>query len=108
VHLISLGRTITIPDPITLDDTPPTLTVTSAPGAIPVRYTTSEPAAVFAHARELSGSSARGAVFRGRGGKVRLHHSPLAGAEVGMTLVAVDRAGNTSVPVSVGTIRLPG
>jgi hypothetical protein len=39
---------------------------------------------------------------------VRLRHSPLAGSEVGLTLIAIDRAGNTSVPVSAGAVRLPG
>ena len=107
VHLLSLGRTITIPDPIELDLTPPTLTLLSKPGSRPVRYETSEPGVVLVRATGTGSDAGHGALFRGRDGRVRFRHTKLAGAEVSVTLVAVDRAGNRSAPVSAGSFRLP-
>jgi hypothetical protein len=107
VHLLSLGRTITIPDPIQLDLTPPTLTLLSKPGSRPVRYETSEPGVVLVRATGTGSDAGRGALFRGRDGRVHFRHTKLSGAEVSVTLVAVDRAGNRSAPVSAGSFRLP-
>jgi hypothetical protein len=107
VHLRSLGRTITIPDPIELDLTPPTLTLLSRPGSRPLRYRTSEPGVVLVRATGTGPDAGRGALFRGRDGRVRFRHTKLAGAEVTVTLVAVDRAGNRSAPLSAGSFRLP-
>ena len=42
VELRSLDRTITIPNPVVLDDTPPVITVRSPAGDTPVRYRVSE------------------------------------------------------------------
>jgi FlgD Ig-like domain len=104
VDLISLHRVIDIPDPVELDNTPPTITVTSTPGSLPLRYRVSEPAVVYASARAAGGS----AVFRGRGGHVRFRHTRLGTAPVRITLVAIDRAGNPSASVDAGSLRLPG
>ena len=51
VELRSLDRTITIPNPVVLDDTPPVITVRSPAGETPVRYRVSERARVWAVAR---------------------------------------------------------
>jgi hypothetical protein len=107
VHLLSLGRTITIPDPIELDPTPPTLTLVSRPGSRPVRYRTSEPGVVLVRATGTGSNAGHGALFRGRGGQVHFRHTRLAGGEAAITLVAIDRAGNRSAPVSAGNVRLP-
>ena len=107
VHLLSLGRTITIPDPIELDLTPPKLTLLSTPGSRPVRYETSEPGVVLVRATGTGPEAGHGALFRGRDGRVHFRHTKLAGAEVAVTVVAVDRAGNRSAPVSAGSFRLP-
>jgi hypothetical protein len=107
VHLRSLGRTISVPDPIDLDDTAPVLRLTSGRGTLPVRYSTSEPAVVYARARALGANASAGALFRGRSGQVHFRPTRLAGAEVALTLVAVDRAGNPSAPVPAGTVRVP-
>jgi hypothetical protein len=96
VHLLSLGRTITIPDPIELDLTPPKLTLLSTPGSRPVRYETSEPGVVLVRATGTGPEAGHGALFRGRDGRVHFRHTKLAGAEVAVTLVGVDRAGNRS------------
>jgi hypothetical protein len=106
-RLIGLHRTITIPDPIVLDDTAPTLTLTTAPGRLPMRYTISEPAVVFVHATGVGADAGRAALYRGRGGQVHFRHTRLAGAQVAITLVAVDPSGNVSAPVPAGRIRLP-
>jgi hypothetical protein len=107
VDLLSLHRVITIPDPIELDTTAPTLTLLSRPGALPVRYRTSEPAAVYVRARGLGAAAGRSALYRGRGGRVHFRHTRLAGADVQITMVAVDRAGNTSARLSAGSLRVP-
>jgi hypothetical protein len=107
VHLLSLDRTITIPDPIELDLTAPTLTLLSRPGAHAIRYRTSEPGIVLVRAQGMGPDAGHGALFRGRGGRVGFRRTKLAGAQVSVTLVAVDRAGNRSAPVSAGSFRLP-
>ena len=104
VDLISLGRTITIPDPIGLDDTAPAITVS---GRLPLRYRTSEQAVVFVHATGVGAAAGRAALFRGHGGRVHFRRTRLAGARVRITLVAVDPAGNASPPLDAGVIRLP-
>jgi len=107
VGLLTLHRTITIPDPIGLDDTTPTITLTGSPGHLPLRYRTSEPAVVFVHANGIGSDAGRAALFRGRGGRVRFRRTRMAGAQVRITLVAVDPAGNASAPLDAGVIRLP-
>lgn len=107
VALLSLHRVITIPDPIELDNTAPQITLLSHPGVLPLRYRASEPAVVFVRATGLGANSGRSALFRGRAGGVRFRPTGLAGAEVRITLVAVDRAGNTSAPLGAGSLRLP-
>jgi hypothetical protein len=107
VDLLSLGRVITLPDPIELDNVAPTLTLISRPGVLPLRYRTSEPAVVYVVARGLGSAAGRAALYRGRAGRVHFRHTRLAGAEVRITLVAVDRAGNTSPAVAAGSFRLP-
>lgn len=107
VHLLSLGRTITIPDSTDLDLTPPTVTLTSTPGSHVIRYSTSEPAIVLVRAMGTGPNAGHSALFRGHGGRVHFRRTKLAGAEVTVTLVAVDRAGNRSTPVSAGSFRLP-
>jgi len=103
VDLLSLHRVITVPDPIELDNTPPTLTLVSRPGSLPLRYRTSEPAVVFVHAT----GAGRSALFRGHAGTVHFRRTRLAGAQVAITLVAVDPAGNASAPLRAGSLRLP-
>ncbi len=107
VHLISLDRTITIPDPIQLDLTPPTVTLLSTPGSPTIRYRTSEPGILLVRAEGTGPDAGHGALFRGHDGRVHFRRTRLAGAEVTVTLVAVDRAGNRSAPVSAGSLRLP-
>lgn len=107
VELLTLRRTITIPDPIDLDDTAPTVHLVGAPGRLPLRYRTSERAVVFVHAHGTGASAGRAALFRGHGGRVRFRRTRLAGSRVRITLVAVDPAGNASAPLDAGVIRLP-
>ena len=107
VHLISLGRTITIPDSTQLDLTPPTVTLLSAPGAHVIRYRTSEPTIMLVRTMGTKPNANHSALFRGHGGRVHFRRTKLAGADVTVTLVAVDRAGNRSAPVSAGSFRLP-
>ena len=107
VHLISLGRTITIPDSTQLDLTPPTVTLESTPGSHVIRYSTSEPAILLVRATGTGANAGHSALFRGHGGRVHFRRTKLAAADVTVTLVAVDRAGNRSAPVSAGSFRLP-
>jgi FlgD Ig-like domain len=112
VELRSLGRTITIPDPIVLDDTPPVITLESGPGTLPVRYGVSERARVFAVAR-MEGHTGTGeppqAAFRGRGGVVHFRRSKQLppGTPISLDLVAVDPAGNSSAVVPVPGLHMP-
>jgi FlgD Ig-like domain len=101
VDLVSLDRAITIPDPVVLDTVAPTLTLSSRPGQIPVRYAVSEQARVYLSLRPADGSP--GTVLRGRRGRVLV---PAADQEHGatMTLVAVDAAGNVSAPLAAGAM----
>ncbi len=107
VHLLSLGRTITIPDPVELDLTPPTVTLVSPRGTQPIRYRTSEPAILLVRATGTGPNAGHAALFRGHGGSVHFRRTKLSGAQVTVTLVAVDRAGNRSAPVTAGSFRLP-
>ena len=107
IDLLSLGRTITVPDPIGLDNTLPTITLVGAPGRRPLRYRTSEPAVVFVHANGVGAAAGRAALFRGHGGRVHFRRTRMAGAEARITLVAVDPSGNASAPLDAGVIRLP-
>jgi hypothetical protein len=107
VDLRSLGRVITIPDPIELDNTPPTLTLLGRRGALPLRYSTSEPAVVYVIARGEGADAGRAALYRGRGGRVHFRRTRLAGSDVQIMLMAVDRAGNRSAAVTAGSFHLP-
>ena len=107
VDLLSLHRTITIPDPIRLDNTAPKLTLAGPPGRLPLRYRESERAVVFVHADGLGAAAGRSALFRGHAGKVHFRRTPMTGTRVRITLVAVDPAGNPSAPLDAGVIRLP-
>jgi hypothetical protein len=107
VHLLSLGRTITIPDPIELDLTSPAVMLLSKPGSRTIRYSTSEPAILLVRAMGTGPTAGRAALFRGHGGRVHFRRTRLAGADVTVTLAAVDRAGNRSAPASAGSFRLP-
>ena len=112
VDLRSLGRTITIPDPVVLDDTPPVLTLKSSAGAVPVRYGVSERARVWAVAR-FAGYTGAGdpprAAFRGRNGVI--HFKPARkippGTPISLVLVALDAAGNSSAILPVPGLRMP-
>ena len=106
VHL-SPDRTITIPDSTQLDLTPPTVTLESPPGSHVIRYTTSEPAIVLVRATGTGSNAGHSALFRGHGGRVHFRRTKLAGADVTVTLIAVDRAGNRSAAVTAGSFRLP-
>ena len=107
VDLLSLGQVITIPDPIELDNTPPTLTLLGRHGELPLRYSTSEPAVVYVIARGEGAAAGRAALYRGRGGRVHFRHTRLSGSEAQITLIAVDRAGNRSAAVAAGSFHLP-
>ncbi len=99
VDLLSLGRAITIPDPVVLDTAPPTLTLLSPPGQVPVHYHVSEQARIYLSIRPAGGSP--GTILRGRHGHVAVPaRDRLPGAR--MTLVAVDAAGNVSAPLAAG------
>jgi hypothetical protein len=112
VALPSLGRTITIPDPVVLDDTRPVVTLESAPGAVPVRYGVSERARVWAVAR-IAGFTGHGdaprASFRGRDGVVNFKPARKipAGTPISLVLVALDAAGNSSTIVPVEGLHMP-
>lgn len=110
VDLVSLDRTITVPDPLNLDNTPPVITVTSRPGAVPVRYRLSERARVYATATLANGTPEPPRhVFRGRRGAVRfrrVHRLP-KGASITLDLVAVDPAGNRSRIVRLSGLEMP-
>ena len=112
VELRSLDRTITIPDPLVLDDTRPVVTIESAPGAVPVRYGVSERARVWAVARIAnyagSGDAPR-ASFRGRNGVVHFQHARQIppGTPISLVLVALDAAGNSSTIVPVPGLHMP-
>ena len=113
VELRSLDRTITIPNPVVLDDTPPVITVRSPAGDTPVRYRVSERARVWAVARVANftgeGDAPR-ASFRGRHGVVnftpRTRIPP--GTPIDLVLVALDPAGNSSAIVPLTGLRMPG
>jgi hypothetical protein len=112
VELRSLDRTITIPDPLVLDDTRPVVTVESPPGAIPVRYGVSERARVWAVARiaDYTGAGdAPRASFRGRNGVVHFQHARQIppGTPIDLVLVALDAAGNSSTIVPVAGLHMP-
>jgi hypothetical protein len=112
VDLRSLDRTITIPDPVVLDDTPPVVTITSPAGDPRVRYAVSERARVWAVARIANytghGDAPR-ASFRGRNGVV--HFKPVGqippGTPISLVLVALDAAGNSSAIVPVIGLHMP-
>jgi FlgD Ig-like domain len=107
IDLLSLGQTITPPDPIELDNTAPRLALQSGPGVLPLRYRTSEPAVVYVVARGEGATAGRAALYRGHAGRVHFRHTQLGGSDVRITLVAVDRAGNMSRPVAAGSFHLP-
>jgi FlgD Ig-like domain len=101
VHLISLGRTITIPAPLIVDTVPPVLTLVSRPGSAPVRYRVNEPARVYLAFRPAGGG--RGSVLGGHDGRVRIP-AALRRSGGSMLMVAVDLAGNRSHAVSAGSL----
>jgi FlgD Ig-like domain len=101
VDLVSLGRTITIPDPIVLDTAAPTLALLSTPGQVPVRYRVSEQARVYLSIRPSGG--APGTILRGRHGRVVVPAKDHGRGAI-MTLIAVDAAGNVSAPLAAGVI----
>jgi hypothetical protein len=112
VDLRSLGRTITVPDPLVLDDTRPVVTVESPPGAVPVRYAVSERARVWAVARiaDYAGTGdAPRASFRGRNGVVNFQRARQIppGTPISLVLVALDAAGNSSTIVPVPGLHMP-
>jgi hypothetical protein len=102
VALPTLHRTITIPNNLIVDTVPPRLTLVSRPGAIPVRYTVSEPSHVYLAIRPDNGG--RTGVLRGHNGRFRipppLHHLPAT-----MVMVAIDLAGNSSGQVPAGRLK---
>ena len=107
-QLRTFGRTITLPNPLIIDDTPPAITVTSRAGASPVRYRTSEPARVYAAAVPAGGG--KPVVIRCRRGRVRLRGRASVlppGTLVTLRLIAVDRAGNRSTVTIVRGVRVP-
>jgi hypothetical protein len=106
VGLHSLGRTITIPNPMVVDDTPPTLRITSPAGALPITYQESEHGRAYASAVPEGGASVP---VRCRGGRVLLRatSSLPAGTIVTLHMIAVDRAGNRSQPLVVTGVRVP-
>ena len=62
---------------------------------------------VFVRAIGLGPDTGRSTLFHGRAGVAHFHHSGLTGAQVRITLVAVDPAGNASALVDAGSVRLP-
>lgn len=112
VELRSLDRTITIPDPVVLDDTPPVITLESPAGTVPVRYHVSERARVWGVARASNftghGDPPR-ASFRGHNGVVHFKRARQLppGTPITLVLVALDAAGNASAIVPVPGLRMP-
>jgi hypothetical protein len=102
VQLPTLHRTITIPTTVILDTVPPKLTLLSAPGALPVRYTVSEPASVYLAIHPDNGGPNH--LLRGHHGHFHipqaLHHQAAT-----MVMVAIDKAGNSSGPVPAGRLK---
>lgn len=99
IHLGS-GKTITPPDRVVVDTVPPVIVLTSAPGAVPVRYTAKGQPRVFLLLAPPSGPAS---FVRAHGGVARVPAGKQVGGTV-MTLVGTDAAGNRSKPVSAGTI----
>jgi hypothetical protein len=100
VKLPQDGRTITIPDPIVLDTTPPVITLQSAPGAVPVRYTAVGHPRVYLTLVAPDGTTH---VIRGHRGVVNVP-TAIQTAGTTLTLVGTDAAGNRSALVDAGTI----
>ena len=98
VKLPGSGKTITIPNRIVIDTTPPTLALVSAPGQIPVRYRSD--GKVYLRLVAPNGTSQR---RRGHRGRV-LVPSALRIPGTTMTLFARDKARNQATPVAAGTI----
>ncbi len=115
IHLRREHRTILMPNPITVDPTPPRITAASiAPRAfspdgdgrrdlVHVHYRATEPsrAVIYVNGRlrVLTRRYAAGGVARWRGGG-------LGPGRYRLTLRTVDVAGNLSPPVSLGTVRI--
>ena len=112
IELRSLGRTITIPDTVGLDDTPPVITIESPAGTVPLRYGVSERSRVWAVARAADftgpGDPPR-ASFRGRNGVINFKPARQipAGTPISLVLVALDAAGNASPIVPVTGLHMP-
>jgi hypothetical protein len=98
VTLPASGKTITIPNRIVLDTTPPTLTLVSAPGRVPVLYRSD--GRVYLILVSPSGKMTR---RRGHDGRVTVPQSQQVSGTT-MTLIAQDKARNRSAPVPAGTI----
>ncbi len=98
VTLPASGKTITIPNRIVLDTTPPTVELLSPKGRIPVRYHSD--GRVYLILVAPDGSTHR---RRGHGGQVMVPKSEQVSGTT-MTLVAQDKARNRSAPVPAGTI----
>lgn len=105
VDLLSLGRSITIPAPVTVDTVPPVVRLVSRPGHLPVRYHSSQPGLVQLRllTRTAAGRVRLLHVLTGRHGRVWV---PARWQQPGveMQLRAIDDAGNESAPVPAGTL----
>ena len=107
VALLSLHRVITIPDPSSSTTPPPGSRCSAVPAACP-SGTARARRPWSSCARSGSGPTrGRSTLFHGRAGVAHFHRSGLTGAQVRITLVAVDPAGNASATVEAGSIRLP-
>ena len=105
VDLLSLGRTIVIPSRLMVDTVPPVVTLLSRPGALPVRYRTSEPGLTQLRLlrRTAAGKVEVVHVLNGRRGRVRVPAQWQKRGEE-MELSTIDEAGNESALVTAGTI----
>jgi hypothetical protein len=106
VTLVRGGTSYTLPEVLTLDDSPPALRLLSAAGRLPIRYRLiGSPAIVYVAFKPSAGG--RGTLVRGRDGLVVLRPGLTAG-QYRVSMIAVDEAGNLSRVVNAGIVSVPG
>jgi hypothetical protein len=119
IHLQKAGRTLTLPNPIRLDVTPPHIAVVSVKPAVlspdgdnrsdvlHVHYRVSEHAHALLY---VNGTQRVRTLFQRLRDQInwygKVNGRALPPGKYRLTLVAVDRAGNRSRPVSAGVVRI--
>jgi hypothetical protein len=107
VTLRSSNRSYTLPEVLTLDDTPPALHLIGSAGRLPLHYRlVGAPAVVYVAFKPLEGG--RGTLVRGHRGYVSLPAGRLPAGRYRVSMVAVDQAGNVSRVLRAGTVTVTG